>query len=88
MSAYINYVPLLFGWGLLILLAFMTMVIVLRQRQGLLSLILFATFGVLLIICWKTDATAGILPIAFTIVYVVSACDVIVKLARSRGRKR
>ena len=76
------------GWARVILLALVALIMVLMWKsKGLLSLIFFVTLGGLLIICWKTDTTAGAVPLALTIAYIGSAYNEIVKLLRNRRMK-
>ena len=72
-----------------ILLALVALIIevLMWKSKGLLSLIFFVTLGGLLIICWKTDTTAGAVPLALTIAYIGSAYNEIVKLLRNRRMK-
>src|SRR5437773_5649474 len=64
--------------------AYVALVLLLRSHKVLLGVFHCIGFGILLVVAWRIDNTAGLLPTLYTVLYVFSVYDFLAMLIRSR----
>ncbi len=64
--------------------AYLAFVLVLQSHRVLLGALHCIGFGILLVIAWRIDNTAGLLPVVYTVLYAFSVYDFVAVLIRSR----